>query len=155
MTINWIKISFEEFKRLSAGMPLVSGGGGADSRNSCSSYIYGADGTSLLRHDSITRGGQPTENTFWRNGDAATPEPPPVPPPPPLPAERCETCRFFREWRCRRYPPQMVYDPLPPPSGGVSYGRGIPQNTVPSDVMPKFPRVASTEWCGERRPVDA
>ena len=45
---------------------------------------------------------------------------------------RCENCRFYVGWECRRYPPTPV-----------AFG---------DYVGTYFPEVAETQWCGEYQP---
>jgi len=50
----------------------------------------------------------------------------------------CNTCRFFVEGRCRRYPPQRILALAP-------YGIGVAASS-------KFPETKPEWFCGEHRP---
>lgn len=47
--------------------------------------------------------------------------------------ERCETCRFYKDKMCCRYPPSLSFEPM-------KYG-----------FEGKWPEVKWTDWCGEYR----
>lgn len=55
---------------------------------------------------------------------------------------RCETCRFWDNGNCRRYPPQWT---------GLSRTGEKWSGTVIRPVA-GFPHAAASDWCGEHMP---
>ena len=63
--------------------------------------------------------------------------------------EKCGTCKFWKEGRCRRYPPNGCGTLMPAQKMNSITQPGKQQMELKTLEYTIWPRLKETEWCGE------